>query len=232
MKMKKNGACLIVLLAVMLVLIATTPVAMAIPGQLRLDAISGTPVGEYGDAWLSEGTIIDDTQFDLTITNYNGADIHHLYLLVAVDRDPEGIVTVVVDDISISSFSDDNITKSGKALVTETEPDYEYPGHGIYNTGNTHFEVVEITIEGDDDHDSILENGETITVHVEIDITPNNAVKVHFDAVGADSDNHPIAFVPPSHDVTHVPEFTTIAIPVAAILGLFFFFNRRKRRKE
>ena len=37
-----------------------------------------------------------------------------------------------------------------------------------------------------------------------------------------------------SHDggYTHVPEFTTIAIPVAAILGLFFFFNHRKRRKN
>ncbi|NQE45951.1 hypothetical protein C5S31_08015 [ANME-1 cluster archaeon GoMg2] len=29
-----------------------------------------------------------------------------------------------------------------------------------------------------------------------------------------------------------VPEFTTIAIPVAAILGLLLFFNRRKKRKE
>ena len=31
--------------------------------------------------------------------------------------------------------------------------------------------------------------------------------------------------------VTPIPEFTTIAIPVAAILGLFFF-NHRKRRKK
>ena len=29
---------------------------------------------------------------------------------------------------------------------------------------------------------------------------------------------------------THVPEFTTIALPVASILGLFFFFNHRRRR--
>ena len=28
-----------------------------------------------------------------------------------------------------------------------------------------------------------------------------------------------------------IPEFTTIAIPVAAILGLLFFFDYRKRRK-
>ena len=34
-----------------------------------------------------------------------------------------------------------------------------------------------------------------------------------------------------SHDsvYTHVPEFSTIAIPVAAIFGLLFLFNRRKR---
>ena len=29
-----------------------------------------------------------------------------------------------------------------------------------------------------------------------------------------------------------IPEFTTIAIPVAAILGLMFFFNYRKRKKS
>ena len=32
--------------------------------------------------------------------------------------------------------------------------------------------------------------------------------------------------------VTTVPEFATIALPVGAILGLLFFFNHRKRRKE
>ena len=29
-----------------------------------------------------------------------------------------------------------------------------------------------------------------------------------------------------------IPEFTTIAIPVAAVLGLLFFFNHRKKRRE
>ena len=31
---------------------------------------------------------------------------------------------------------------------------------------------------------------------------------------------------------TAIPEFSTIALPVASILGLLFFFNHRKRRKE
>ena len=29
-----------------------------------------------------------------------------------------------------------------------------------------------------------------------------------------------------------IPEFTTIAVPVAAILGLLFFYNHRKRKEE
>ena len=32
--------------------------------------------------------------------------------------------------------------------------------------------------------------------------------------------------------ITTVPEFATIAIPVAAILGLLFFYNYRKRKEE
>ena len=37
-----------------------------------------------------------------------------------------------------------------------------------------------------------------------------------------------------SHDCGfhQIPEFSTIAIPIASILGLLFFFNHRKRRKE
>ena len=31
---------------------------------------------------------------------------------------------------------------------------------------------------------------------------------------------------------THIPEFSTIAIPIASILGLLFFFSYRKRRRN
>lgn len=31
---------------------------------------------------------------------------------------------------------------------------------------------------------------------------------------------------------TEIPEFSTIALPVAGILGIMFFFNHRKRRKD
>ncbi|RZN33440.1 MAG: PEF-CTERM sorting domain-containing protein [Methanophagales archaeon ANME-1-THS] len=74
--------------------------------------------------------------------------------------------------------------------------------------------------------------GETISVPIVIDLLTTKSVKVHFDAVGADSSGKAIAFVPPSEDVTQIPEFGTLAIPAAAIIGLLFFFNHRKHKNE
>ena len=36
----------------------------------------------------------------------------------------------------------------------------------------------------------------------------------------------------PVGKLTTVPEFSTIAIPVASVLGLLFLFNYRRRRRE
>ena len=232
MKEEIKGVCLIAFFAAILMLMAVIPVAMAIPGKLWLEPVSsGTYVGDSGDAWLRESYVTTDTQFDLQITYHNGQeDIYHLYLLVAVDRNPVGNVTVTVDGNTVGPY-DGVITTNNDALITipETIPDYQYPGHGIYKYGSsTHFEVVEILIPGN----GILEKGKSITVHVEI-VPIASEVKVHFNAVGADNSMKAIAFVPPSHDATYqVPEFSTIAIPIASILGLLFFFNHRKRREK
>jgi hypothetical protein len=219
-----KGACLIAFFAAILMLMLVIPVAMAVSGKLWLEPIPpGTYVDDSEDDWLKESYVTTDTQFDLEITYHNGQeDISHLYLLVAVDRNPAGNVIVTVDGNTVGDY-DGVITSNNNALITETDPDYQYPGHGIYKYGSsTHFEVVVIQIPGD----GILKKGETITVHVEIEPIAS-AVKVHFDAMEA------IAFVPPSHDVTYqVPEFSTIAVPIVSILGLLFFFNYRKRRKE
>ncbi|NQE44471.1 hypothetical protein C5S31_00430 [ANME-1 cluster archaeon GoMg2] len=216
----------------MLMLMSITPVAVAISG-LWLDTIPPSPyVGPSGDAWLLESTVTADTSFDLTLYNHNGGDIYYMYLLVAVNKVPAGNVTVKVNNTEVNPY--DGVITSNKALVSETADKYEFAPHGIYNYYDVHFNVTTIPIEsnpGDTDGDGIFEEGETLSVPIEI--LPTTPTKVHFDAVGADSDNKAIARNPGSHDVTYnVPEFSTIAIPVAAIFGLLFFFNRRKRRKE
>ena len=227
MREEIKGACLIAFFAAILMLMAVIPVAMAIPGKLWLEPV-GTYVGEVENPWFCESWVTDDPEYDLTIYYHHGADICFLYLLVAVDRNPAGNVAVKVNGNTVGPY-DGNIRDNNKAWIDETVPPYEYPGHGIYQEG-TYFEVVNIT--GQIPDNGILEKGESITVHVEI-IPTANEVKVHFDAVGADCSGEAIAFVPPSHDVTyHVPEFSTIAIPIASILGLLLFFNHRKRREK
>jgi hypothetical protein len=216
------------LFVVILVLMSLTSIAMAIPGQLRLNADTGTYVDDNEDAWWSESLVTNVTSFNLTIKNHNGGALYYLYLLVAVDRNPTGNVTISVNGTPVSAYNG-VITSNNKALVTEADPDYEYPGHGIYSYGSTvQFAVIEISLIP---VGGVLTAGETITVPIVI--TPTNSVKVHFDAVGADLSNEAIAFVPPSEDVTYeTPEFASIVIPVASLLGLLYFFNHRKRRRE
>ena len=67
-------------------------------------------------------------------------------------------------------------------------------------------------------------------------------MKVPKTALGISSNGHAdlLATVSCTNDVivienfhySEIPEFATIALPVASILGLLFFFNHRKRRKE
>jgi len=50
--------------------------------------------------------------------------------------------------------------------------------------------------------------------------------------VGNSGKTHPFLVASEGGSITSVPEFSTIAIPVAVILGLLFFFNHRKRKKS
>jgi hypothetical protein len=210
-----------------LLVVMSAPTAMAVSGKLWLEPVpAGTYVNSSEDAWLEDSWVTTDTSFDLQIHNHNADDIYSLYLLVAVDRVPTDNVTVSVNGSVVSTY-DGVITTNNNALVPETDPDYEYPGHGVYKYGSdTHFEVVAVTIPDD----GILGKGENMSVPIEI--TPLvSTVKVHFDAVGANATNKAIAFAPPSHDVTYaIPEFATIAIPAIAILGLFAFYRRKQKK--
>ena len=122
MRIKTVETCLIAFLAIMLVLMSTTPVAMAIPGQLRLEVIPSTYVGDSEDGWLNESYVTTNTSFDLNITYNNSVwgDIHYLYLLVAVDRNPAGNVTVNVTNKPVyPPYSDyGTILGNGKAEVS------------------------------------------------------------------------------------------------------------------
>jgi hypothetical protein len=72
--------------------------------------------------------------------------------------------------------------------------------------------------------DTPSDGGVTYKLHVQIVAT--NVGK----EVGKSGNWHPFLVASDEGNYMTVPEFTTIALPVAAILGLFLFFNNRKRR--
>ena len=79
--------------------------------------------------------------------------------------------------------------------------------------------------------DTPLRPGENITIRISTD-GPSNA-KIHFDGVGADEDNKAILTVPSSHDaMSQIPEFSTIALPIVAILGIMFILQSRRRKED
>ena len=69
------------------------------------------------------------------------------------------------------------------------------------------------------------------TVHVVIILSGQYGTADVDYAIKAGKDNADGTVFGPSHEVS-IPEFATIVIPVVAILGLLFFFNRRKQGKE
>ena len=76
-----------------------------------------------------------------------------------------------------------------------------------------------------------VNKGETVTVKIVLSGCYYTA-NVQY-GIKADGPDFPIQYgtvYGPDHTI--IPEFSTIAIPVTAILGLLFFFNRRKRREE
>ena len=63
-------------------------------------------------------------------------------------------------------------------------------------------------------------------------VAGNYDIIVDLDQDGILDEGEPVDDITLEEGVEAVPEFSTIAIPVASILGLLFFFNHRKRREE
>jgi hypothetical protein len=111
-------------------------------------------------------------------------------------------------------------------LVEDEDPGWKYGGpEGQWNG------VKGIKIDYEIETDVGTENSADVKIILEgnFDNDPNNvayAIKYGSQDPLSGDLNGPVAVC------AGIPEFSTIAIPVASIVGLLFFFNHRKRRIE
>jgi len=235
MKLRKS----LTLFAVIIALVCFTKVsAGGVEGHLHLLPVGGIYVGDNGDPWLDESYLITDKEFELKIRNNdtNDGDIHHLYLIIAVNMNPyDNDISVSIDsvapDVCMCSVDSWNLVdEKGEPIVCG----YTYPPHGVYIKDNdVYYLIREIEIRDKPEYggngNGILEYNEVTIVNISIS-SSNPYAKVHFDSVGCDEDCMAKEFVPPSHDATYynppkIPEFTTLAIP--AILIIVFLLIMR-----
>ncbi|RLI88682.1 MAG: hypothetical protein DRO98_02660 [Archaeoglobales archaeon] len=205
-------------------------------GHLWLEIVGGTYIGEHSDPWLNESYVTSSTNFTLNITYHknngnNQETVDHLYLLIAVNKDPQG-VTIKINGTNVTGWKEVPENDYRPSICT-----CAYRPHGIFQKG-VWYSVYEVSIP-----DGKFSPGESIIVSVSIE--PSD-VKVHFDAVGCTGDCNEtgccssgcccdcckaVVFTPCSHDCTYcpchaIPEFSEVAIPVLTLLGVIYLLRR------
>jgi hypothetical protein len=141
-----------------------------------------------------------------TISTTNVADDTVTYRVAPASGQPAGWFSKIGYNVAPSTLTVVSITDNSKNLG------WKYKGYQPMFNGMRFYEY-------DDGQDH--EVTEVVVVFSgTINGAPTFAAHVQWDSGSA--------FFGPS-DTTQIPEFSTIAIPIAAILGLMFIFGRRKQ---
>lgn len=193
---------------------------------VALTEIVGAGNGVPAHIWLNDanefpessgGYVATENQFSLYIKNdatQIGANNIRLYvtLLPSGQKADTSSQKVFINNVEITNW------KYGRPCESRTndnkdcmEPTSNYDTlYGFYNLGP-------------------LSSKNTITADVKITGGP----KVIFDAWGLNAEGKLILKDPLSHHLTYdIPEFPTVALPIAAVIGLIFFFQHKKRKEE
>ncbi|VVB85557.1 Uncharacterised protein [uncultured archaeon] len=210
--------------------------------QMWLTSDRGTYIGSNTDPWLDESTIVSESPFKLDLTNHLPKDnIDGIYLIISASRDPRGPNGIKVT-IGPANFSDHPGTTISKHLIGNNEWQqvsgnngvtflgYNTANHGILTSGRWY------TIQRIDPANNglfLLKNQQN-HIYVDFEISSNNASdRIHIDSEGTRMEKGSekgFTGNPYSHDLTwQIPEFSTVALPIAGIFAIMFVMHRRKK---
>lgn len=242
-----------------IIIIATLCILLAIPfaalggngfKQLRLEADRGTYVGNDTDAWLNDSIVISgNPAFTMGLVyHYSGngqpetTDGSLLILTTNLNPFTSGI-QVTLSNIRYSDFGptgipDKTITPDDWIPFGTTDHGltifgYTTADHGILKSPNWYTVARLDNIS----NGKYLKGNESNELLVNITVSAtNSSTRLHIDSVGTKPANGiEKGFVgnPYSKDITwqYIPEFATIALPVASVLGIMFIMQRRKKEE-
>jgi hypothetical protein len=198
----------------------------------------------------------DYDDYELFVSTY-GAQVGDLEYIDAADCDGDGRITIndyLVCYECYKEWGGELLATVESAYISGTQKDIFQPGESVYaiGSGYTPDTLYDLYIVDD----TTWTDGMAIPVRVastEISVTTDaygniaavtlvwaSSVIGKYDiVVDVGKDGYYNASIDALDDMDvsdagfeAIPEFSTIAIPVASILGLLFFFNYRKRRRE
>ena len=211
----------LVVLSIMILI--PTSMGGGVNGNLYLIPIDGTYT--IDGSWDDETYVTGLGYFDLNVSNHAPQDdkiVHILYILTAVNMNSSENPTLNVK-INGTAIIDWTAADGNNKPTFPTIDEYQYP-MTIYKPG-TWYNITTIYLNPP------LGPRENMTIPI-FTAGPSD-VKIHFDGAGADEDNVAILTVPSSHDaMSYIPEFSTIALPIAAILGIMFILQSRRRKED
>ncbi len=239
--MKAKVSMVTILLAIMFMISNASGSGLK---QMWLTSDPGNYIGGSTDPWLADSVLISESPFTLDITNHLPQavnDIDGLYLIIAANRDPRGSGGINVA-VNSAEFSDggsvvpiiyqDWTQVSGDDGVTLLG--YKTSPHGILTAG-TWYRVIQVDPPAPTNSKYLIHDQQN-DLYVNFAISsPNSNDRIHIDSVGTRMESQVetgFAGNPYSHDVTwQVPEFPTIALPIAAALAIMFIMRGRKKEE-